>query len=288
MSIKGFFEELKKGLKAPAYLLYSGEKFLLKEALFSIKNTIPETERDFLFNVFDTEDAVPVEQIVDILYTVPFIGGRKIVVVENSQKFSDSDIKKLARYISEPSPDSVLVLLNSSNVKKSHREALKGAKLIPLEIREKELPFWIKEKASRKGLILTADAVEYLIGTVGPDAGVLSSEVEKLTLAGKKTLDADDIREIVKGSGGGYDVFDLIDALKRKNAEMVFRIYKTLSETQEPSLLLGALNWHYGRLPESWKEKTKVFALLNEADIMIKSSGGAFPLEYLLVRLLQL
>jgi hypothetical protein len=32
----------------------------------------------------------------------------------------------------------------------------------------------------------------------------------------------------------------------------------------------------------------KVFGLLNEADIGIKTSGGNFPLEYLFARLLEL
>jgi DNA polymerase III delta subunit len=143
------------------------------------------------------------------------------------------------------------------------------------------------EKAEAKGIKLTPGAVEYLIGTVGPDAGLLSSEVEKLTLIGKQRLDKDDIAGMVKGSGD-YDVFDLIDALRKKNTDSVFRIYRALSETQEPYSLLGALNWHYGRVADGLKNRGEVFALLNEADRMVKSTGGLYPVELLLVRLLRI
>jgi DNA polymerase III delta subunit len=115
----------------------------------------------------------------------------------------------------------------------------------------------------------------------------LSSEIEKLALSGKTSLDVEDIIECIRGNGG-YGVFDLINALKVKDANSVFRIYRSLSEVQEPHSLLGALNWHYGRGTTNPKERERVFDLLNEADLMIKSTGGAFPVEYLLVRLLRL
>lgn len=289
MSIKGFIDELEKGLKAPAYLLYAEDSYLLKEALLAVKQTVPEDRRDFLLTVFDMDspEAPPVEQILDVLFTVPFFGGRKTVVMDNVQKLLKNDLQTLAGYLAGPSPDSVLVLLSSGTLKKTLKEALKGAKAIPLDIREKEIPAWLSQRASSRGIKLTPDAVDYLIGTVGPEAGLLASEVEKLAMSGKEKLDAPDIKEIVKG-GGGYDVFDLISALKAKDADMVFRIYRSLAEVQDPYGLVGALNWHYERVSARWKNREKVFSILNEADFMMKSSGGAYPVEYLLVKLLRL
>lgn len=288
MSIKKFFQELKGGLKAPAYLLYSEEPYLLKEALFSVKATIPESERDFLFHAFDMDspEAPGMEQVLDVLYTVPLLGGRKVVALEGFQKVADRQMKKLSGYLARPSPDALLLLLLLGSPKKAHREALKGARLIPLEIKEKDYPVWVAEQAARRGLSLTPQAVDYLVGTVGPDAGLLSSEMEKLSLLGKERLDVEDLRQMVKGVGG-YDIFDLVDALRAGKADEVFKIYRALAETQEPYSLLGAINWHYGRLAPRLKDREKVFALLHEADYLIKSSGGAFPVEYLLVRLLQ-
>jgi DNA polymerase III delta subunit len=290
MSIKTFIEEVRNGLGSQVYLLCAQDPYLLKEAAFSVKKTIPEHELDFLFHMFDMlpgESTASVDHIIDILNTVSLMGGRKTVVVDNSQKLSEGDLDKVAAYISSPSPDSLLILLNSGTLKKSPKEKLKKAKVLQLDIRERDLPFWVKERAADKGLRLTDRAIEYLIGTIGPDAGLLSSEIEKFSLAGTDTIDVEDISRIIKGNGD-YDAFDLVDALKSKSPEKVYKIYRALSETQEPYSILGALNWHYGRTRDRLKDKENVFALLSEADLMIKSSGGAYQFEYLLAQLLKL
>jgi DNA polymerase-3 subunit delta len=289
MSVKAFFSELEKGLKHPAYLLYAEDAYLLTEALLEVKRTIPEAERDFLFHPFDVlspEGAPPLEQITDVLYTVPFFaGGRKVVAIEGVQKIPAAELKTLAGYMGKPSPDSTLLLLYAGSLKKTTRDKLKGAKLISLDIRERDIPFWLKEKARQKGFSLSGDAVDYLIGTIGPDAGLLSSEVEKLAMLGKEQLTADDIAGMVRGMGD-YDVFDLINALRAKDADKVFAIYSVLSTIQEPYAMLGALNWHYGKGGVRGQEE--VFSLLNQADLMLKSAGKAYPMEYLLKRLLEI
>jgi DNA polymerase III delta subunit len=289
MSVKAFFSELAKGLTQPAYLLYAEDAYLLTEALLEVKRTVPEAEQDFLFHPFDIlspEGAPPLEQIIDVLYTVPFFaGGRKVVAIEGVQKIPVAGLKTLAGYIGKPSPDSVLLLLYAGSLKKTTRDKLEGAKLISLDIRERDIPFWLKEKAGKKGFTLSKDAVDYLLGTIGPDAGLLSSEIEKLAMLGKKNLTADDIAGMVRGMGD-YDVFDLIRALKAGDANRVFSIYSVLSTLQEPYAMLGALNWHYGKGGVNGQKE--VFALLNEADLMLKSAGKAYPMEYLLKRLLEL
>ncbi len=297
MSIKNFLQEIEKGLTSSIYLLYANDQYLLKEAALAVKRTIPESERDFSFNIFDIDstDEIPAfEQIIDVINTIPFFGQRRVVILENFQKLSKKDFKKLEIYMANPSTRTVLIMLHNGIPKKEQRERLKGVKIISLDIREQELPFWIKQKAKQRGVEISDEAIEYLIGVIGPDIGLLSSEIEKFTLLENAKVSTNDIAEIVKGSGD-YDVFDLVEALKRKDSEKVFRIYRALSETQESYSLLGALNWQYGRMFTYSKDKGpamdyyhRAFELLNKADIEIKSSGGVFPMEYLLVRLLQL
>ncbi|HMK49751.1 MAG TPA: hypothetical protein VK435_06845, partial [Thermodesulfovibrionales bacterium] len=133
----------------------------------------------------------------------------------------------------------------------------------------------------------------YLIATTGIDLGLLASEIEKLSFIGKKRIDVDDIADLLAG-GRLYNVFDLITALRSKDADKVFRIYKTLKETADDYSLIGALNWQYGRelhaglSPAENNSFLQVFELLNSVDIDIKSSGRNFPIEYLLIRLLRL
>lgn len=295
MSIRAFLQEIDKGLPSPAYLLYADNEYPIEEALSAVKRTIPEAEMAFNFNVFDMDsaDSIPTAgEITDTLNTVSFFGNRRYVVVRNLQKISTKEFKKFQPYIANPSPNSVFLMSYTGILKKEMKESAKGLKTICLDIRENDLPVWIKEKIRQKGITIKDDAVGYLIGVVGNDIGLLSSEVEKLASFGNETITISDIKEIIEGSRD-YSVFDLTNALREKNIEKVFRIYRMLSETTEPYNLLGAINWQYSKMSmqandtRQRKDFSRAFELLNDADIQIKTSGGTYPMEHLLVRLLR-
>jgi DNA polymerase III delta subunit len=295
MSYRNFLEEIKKGLPFPAYLLQASDPFLHTEAELLIKNLVPIGEREFNFQVFDlmSPDIVAFEQILDVLNTMPFFSGRKYVVVENFQKLLKKEMKKLGRYLERPSESSVLILLNAGTVKKEVRDGLGNLKSIPLDISGREIGSWLRAKAGQKGVRLTDSAVDYLLGTIGPDLGLLSSELDKYALIGKPTADREDIIEITEGKRT-YSAFALVDAIRARDTELAFKIYRVLRDTEEPYGLIGALNWQYAKnfagrnTPEDKNYYYKVFSVLNRADLDIKSSGGPYPMEFLLVKLLRL
>ena len=291
MSLKQFYSELEKGLPAAAYLLHSVDAFQVKEAMLQVKASVPHEELDFRFHSFDMETpetAIPVEKMLDTANQVPFMGGRQILTVEGVQKLKAADMKPLTAYLENPSPATVLVMLYTGKPSKTALKYLKDAKAILVGIQERDLPQWITHMAKGKGFNISRNAIDRLIGIIGTEAtGLLSSEIEKLASCGRKDIGPDDIEELVKGFGS-YDAFDLVNALKARNARKVFDIYAVLSETQEPYSILGAINWHYQKPGMSPKLREKVFELLTEADFKVKSSGGIYPLEHLFSQLLKL
>jgi len=296
MSYRNLLDEIKKRLPSLSYILTSSDRFLHAEATALIRDLVPSEERDFNFHSFDLlasdQDKASIDQILDVVNTVPFFAGRKYVLIENFQKAVKKDLKKLEIYLQRPSESSVLILLYEGSLKKDAKESLKGVKQIVLDIREGDMPAWIREKAKLKGLGLSDDAAGYLLATIGPDLGMLSTELEKLTLIGKPSIGRDDIAEVIEGKRT-YGTFDLINAIRAKDTEKTFRVYSILRETEEPYGLLGALNWQYAQLlgeKSSPREKDylyQVFRLLNSADMGIKT-GGFYPFELLLVKLLRL
>jgi len=297
MSFRNFTDEIKKGLPSSNYLLVSSDYFLHTEAISLIKGLVPPTERDFNFHSFDLlssdNDKLPFEQILDVVNTASFFSGRKFVVIENVQKLLKKDIQKLEGYLLNPSEGSVMIMLNAGALKKELKERVSGAKQIVLDIREKDIPAWLQERTRLKGFEISESTAAYLLGVVGPDLGMLSSELEKLMLTGSSKIEKKDIVEVVEGRRT-YSTFALIDAIKARDTEKTFRIYGVLKETEEPYSLLGALNWQYGqsagsgRTPADRDYYYKVFDLLHKADAVVKSSGTYYPLELLLVRLLRL
>jgi DNA polymerase-3 subunit delta len=297
MSFQSFLDQIEKGLPSSVYFFYASDPFLHREAIGVIKRLVPEEEKDFNLHIYDLsfskEENLTLEKILDVANTVSFFGSRRFtLLIGNIQKISKNDSKKLDNYISKPAPNSVFIMLHEGTLNKEMRERLKTLKPTSLDIKEGEIPYWIKQRGVMKGIEMSNKAVDYLIGLVGPDLGLLSAEIEKLSLLGKKRIDVNDISEITTGEKL-HSVFELIDALKAKDAERVFKIYATLRETAEDYSLIGVLNWHFGRHLISGDVKQndyylKVFKLLNSADIAIKSSGGTFPIEYLLARLIRI
>ena len=297
MSFRNFTDEIKKGLPSSNYLLVSSDPFLHTEAVSLIKGLVPEAERDFNFHSFDLlsgeSDKLPFEQILDVVNTASFFAGRKFVVVENVQKLLKKDILKLENYLLNPSDGSCLILLNSGTLKKELKERLTGVKQIVLDIRERDIPAWLQERVRMKGFEISEANASYLLGVVGPDLGMLSSELEKLVLAGGQKIEKKDIVDLVEGKRT-YSTFALIDAIKARDIEKTFKIYGVLKQTEEPYSLLGALNWQYGQFAGSGSSPAdrdyyrKVFDLLHKADVAVKSSGSFYPFELLLVRLLRL
>ena len=298
MSFQTFLNAVEKGLPAPVYMFYASDLFLLREAMDEIKRLVPETERDFNFHILDLtvqgEDSITLEQILNVANTVSFFGGRRFTILSgNIQKLLKKDLERLHVYIANPAEGSVFVILHSGLLSKDAREKFKALKPVSLDMRESEIPFWIKKRARIKGMEISDNAIDFLIGLHGPDLGLLAAEIEKISLLGKEKINTDDISEIVTG-GRLYKIFDLTDALRERDASRVFRIYKTLRETTDDYSLIGALNWQYGRQIHSGGNQAeneyllRVFELLNSVDKDIKSSGRIFPMEYLLIKLLRL
>lgn len=294
MSIKQFQQELSKGFPSQVYLFYSSESFLLYDALSQIKEAFANDA--FNFDVFDgksPDDNKPMEQIIDILNTVPFLSGRKVVIIENSQKLSKKDVKNLTAYLDSPSPTSLLALLyEGASQKLLDAAALKNVKSIGLNIYEKDIPMWIKETAKKKGVDLTSEAIEYMIAFVGTDLGMLAAEMEKFSSwETGRVIGVDDIKGMVY-AGAEYNAFDLVNAIKAGDMTATFRIFDNLSKEADPQMLLGAINWQYSNLlrnagGKADKYLTRVFKFLHEADIGVKTSRS-YVMEDLLVKLIRL
>jgi DNA polymerase-3 subunit delta len=297
MSYQTFLNEIEKSLPALVYVLYTADPFLQREAVEAIKRLLPDDESDFNLHIFDflsDDEKHTFEELLNVVNTRSFFGRRRFTLcLTNLQKLSKKDFERLSVYMRNPLPDSVFVIVHNGILKKELRERMGIFKPISLDIKEKEIPYWIQQKARMNRFEMSDEAIDYLIGIVGPDLGLLSAEIEKISVLDKKRIHVDDISDIIAG-GRTFNVFDLVDAIKDKNPEKVFRIYRTLKDAIDDYSLIGALNWQYGRQIQTagtLKKNeyfVKVFEFLNKADIDIKSSGRNFPMEYLLVRLLRL
>ncbi|BCB95249.1 DNA polymerase III subunit delta [Dissulfurispira thermophila] len=294
MSIKQLHIELSNGFPSPSYLFYSSDDFLLYEIKTLIKDKYhSDTLNLDIFDAGSSENFKPIEQIIDILNTMPFLSTakRRVVIIENTQKLTKKNIEKLSEYLINPSNTSLLIMLfEGTSPKLFNAISTENIKVIGLNVQEKDIPSWIKSISKKFGIDFTDRAIDYLISCVGTDLGMLYSEIEKFSSCSIRKIDIDDIKDMVYTSAE-YNAFDLFDALKKKEVAEAFRIFENVGKNTESQMLLGALNYQYANLQGKPHHKSErffrtVFKLLHEADTSIKTSHP-YVIEDLLIKLLK-
>ncbi len=309
---KSLYREFEDGLPGSLYYLWGEESCFLEDALSRfIDIVVASAPRDFNYDVFDSSSETPA--ILNAAATLPLMAKRRLVVLRDFHLFPAPLVKKLTPYLREPSESTCMVIFS----RKAPKASLKLTwKVYPLNIKERDIPAWLKHAAAKKGIRLADDAVDCLIEFIGYDIGLLIMEIEKLAISGDGIIRGEDIVHTT-GMMRSYTSFDLIDALITGQRSRAFRILKTIfaGGGMEAPVILGTLNWHYkqfyslwlnrGKRPAKMREKThralvkylpafteedfyRIFRSLHEADTGIKTSARpGLVLEVLLVKLLQ-
>jgi len=290
MSLKIFYNEIKKGLPCEVYYLYKADFFIIIDIIKKIKELIPEDKRAiniFVYDINNKESLPSISEIIEQLNTSGFFGDKKFVVLYNIHSLKSKDFQEIVKYIKNPNKDNTLILI--SKEPPIEEKIFRKFPVICIELKGNMLFSYIKDVAVSKGLKISKKAIETLIEIGNSDIGFIVSELEKLSLLGKNNIDVADILELFYNSKK-YSVFHLADAILEKNKQKTFHIFQNIPNL-EPISTLGAFNWKFYN---SLKKKQKplcfykrLFEILLECDLIIKSSSSKHPFENILFKLLQ-
>lgn len=290
MSTKDFDNELLKGFPEKTYCLCSSQEFLLIESLRDIKKDFDS--KGFIieeYNLASSEEQISIHALIDLLNTMPFIGSRRLVIVNHGEKLSKKDITLISKYSSSPSPFSTLIIsVFLPDKKKSHPFDIKSMFSIDISLTSKEMIQWINKKTKQKGFALTNRALELLSESTGDDVGLLYSEVMKFDALGKDVIDIEDVKDLTY-AGVSYGAFNLTSVLSSGKVKDTFLTYKKMNENIEEFLLLGAICTNYLNFKAKYDKPEKIrqtLKILHEADSLLKRSAPAV-IEMTLLRLLR-
>ncbi|RMG05542.1 MAG: hypothetical protein D6726_01095 [Nitrospirae bacterium] len=293
MGIRTLIKEEKAGFPEPVYFIHSKDRYLLRDAELRVRKTISTSPDSLSIEIFDADlpgsQQIDPASIANSLMTPGFFGEKKAVLIRNAHKINAKTMKKILPKLIPPPPDVLIVILSEKappqDIKKESR-----IKVLHLELKGNALIEWTIKRAEQKGIRINREVAEILAGMTSENIGQIERELEKLTLLGKEEITPHDLSGVISG-GIETSIFALTTRLTSKDQEGVFRLFHSMRDTLEPIPALGAINWKYGQLaskggkPEYYR---KVFKEIHEADLLLKSSGGEYPLEDLLVRLLQI
>ena len=214
---------------------------------------------------FEGEKLVPAD-LFTTCQTVPFLADKRLVVVTNllarlsssnagtsredaSQERAPRGSKKalveeLAAFL--PSvPDFCRLVFLEEQLVPERDPILKailglGGIVRVNRLEERGLIGWIRDRASKVGCRVSAEAAEELAVAVGPNARLLNGEMIKLaTYCQERTIGAEDVRSLVSDARKA-NVFAMVDALGLRQPEVALReMRKLLGEGDHPLRIMG-------------------------------------------------
>ena len=246
------FEELKNNLKSkiePAYLLMGVDEFLLSSAYNLIVKYSGMQMEDLNLIKFG-EGIIDMKDVVRALNTLPVFCDKKIVYLDiRMSKLNElKNIKDLQEYIECPNMSSVLIVnLGSNDIKfiDKNIESIDcnrlGINIVSLKI--KQIANMSNKKISEETIKLLYD---YTLG----DLAKITVELNKLIsyVGDKDSIEISDIKELVTPSLE-YQVFELTDALAKKNSIRVYQIISDMKAKKDEFRTLPAIIFsHFRRL----------------------------------------
>ncbi len=309
---RSFQRELEKGLPSSLYYIWSGEECFLDDIRLSVMDRVlGEAERDFNLDIFDP--SADINAVIDAVNTLPFAAPRRLVIIRDFDRLKADQVRAILRSFDGIPPTTCAVVLAGKAPKAAWKA---GWSVFPVNIHDREIPAWLKAAASKKGIRLSTDAVNYLIENIGFEPGMLLAELDKIVTAGIKSVTARDLAGDT-GMMREFTPFELVDALIAGNKGRVFRILNEIfsRNAMEAVSIIGVLNWHFRQFYLLWRGKGRrlprmnertfrslskhlnryreedfgrIFSFLHDADVGVKSSGRPdLVVDLLMLRLLQ-
>jgi DNA polymerase III delta subunit len=236
----------------PVYLLTGSDRPKVQRALRRLRDRIGEDAVELLSAEGATgEDAVAACNSMGLLG-----GGRRLVVVEDVERWKAGDVKAVGAYLASPAPDTVLALVANELKKDSAlgKASAKAGEILVYDVVRRRLPEWVAKQFAERNVTVEPEAARVLVEIVGEDPEELAGEVDKIaTWAGGDAVTAADIARLAVGCAEvpGYE---LTDAWGRRDLPAALAACQTLLErsgdpvSRTVPALIGLLVGHVGRV----------------------------------------
>lgn len=309
---------------APVVVIHGEETYLADRELAAIETESGITDpTDMNRQAIDAAEK-NAAYVISSARTLPFMTGKKLIIVRNAAAWKTADWDLLAAYAEKPNPSTTLVIIAESPDKRrsAWKSIQKTARLVDCpRPSDADLYKWASQMAKDAGLKIGPAVARSLVTLVGPDLQLLWREIQKLRAYAGDTavLEEDEVEKLV-GETRATNVFALCDALGEKKLQSALTALRKLLEHGEPPIvLLYMIARHFrilwkalelietGRVRESasalgvppfvarkavaqaekWtgEEMEKAFQRFLMTDLALKSGQGEEQLHTLVIRL---
>jgi DNA polymerase-3 subunit delta len=260
-----YLDAAEKHPPAAVCVAFGDEPFLKRLVLQQLRRAVIGGDAaEVPFATFE-EGKAEWRDVLDELSTVSLFGGggRRLVVVEQADKFVSDQRARLEDYVARPRPSGVLILdvqtwaANTRLYKAVAESGLQVECRLPerkgsknKSVDEARLKKWLTVWAKQQHeLTLASQAADVLLELVGPELGLLDQDLAKLALftgaGGKVTPEL--VRDVV-GGWRAKTIWDTLDAAADGDAaEALRQLDRLLQAGEHPQALFGQISWSLRR-----------------------------------------
>ncbi|HEY2866948.1 MAG TPA: DNA polymerase III subunit delta [Pyrinomonadaceae bacterium] len=259
LSREELWRQLKQGTLAPVYVLYGAETYLRDRAAAEIVNrAFGEGDlREFNYDELSLSARSGIDGAIAAAAQLPMMSARRVVRVadirvaaaSNRDTLREEDEEILGRYLADPSPSTVLILVaDELNGNRKVTKLLK--KLAPMlefkPLDDASLTSWTAKTVRDLGSRIDDLAIRMLIDLVGPNLRRLDNEIKKLTTAAMPDgVVTTALVEALVMPSSEVENFVLADAMISGRPERaIAAMKKVLDAGAEPIALLGLISYN--------------------------------------------
>ena len=163
---------------------------------------------------------------------------RRLVVVEDVERWKAADLKAVQEYLRRPAPTTVLALVGDEVKRDSPlaKAVAKAGEILVYDLPRRargnkaDLPKWVEQQFHERGIEIDHDAARALVELVGESPQELATEVDKLvTWAAGDRIGEREVAELVPARAE-VPPFDLTDAWGRRDVRAALAASERLVE----------------------------------------------------------
>jgi DNA polymerase-3 subunit delta len=281
-ALKTLRDTLKRGSFDGAYYVCGEDDFQKDDAVKQlVEAAVEPAMRDFNMEVLRAQE-IDAKSLDAALSALPMMADRRIVVIRDAGAMKKDARKVLDRYLAKPSPD-VLVLMVETSGGKTDKDLSKNS--TPLEfdnLTADRIPKWIAHYASTHfHMKMSIESIELLQSAVGTDLQQLVSELDKLaSFTNGRDVEESDVTAVV-GVRRGETMADFLDQVAMRNVTKALELVPQIlsqPKTSGVQMIMAltvqtiALAWGKAKLNEGLSQSR----LQSEYFNFLKQAGSAF------------
>ena len=186
ISYEEIMSDLGKRIFKPIYFLAGEEPYYIDLIVDYIEqNVLEESEKAFNQIILYGEDTT-ITNVTEVARRFPMMSSHQVVIVKEAQSLKKLD--DLIHYVEHPLESTILVF---SHKYKTLDKRLKLGKTLEkmgcyfesAKLRDYQVPAWIEQFLSAKGIKASQDSCAMLTGFLGTDLGKIANELNKLIIS---------------------------------------------------------------------------------------------------------